>query len=819
MRILPALVFSLITLSLFAQNPKDLVPDKVSKDSAPSKEQKETKGTPLPQETIDQLVREAIDAKKVPGILVRVQQGGKVLLEKAWGNRAVEPTTEPLTPDTIYDLASLTKPIATSTAIAVLVDKGKLKWTDRVVQHWPEFAPNGKDNLTLEHLLLHTSGLIADNPMKDYEGDRTQSLTNICKLKLVSPIGARFTYSDVNYIVLGEIVARVSGKPLDIFCQEAIFGPLGMKDTSFGVKDPERIKRVAPTQQREGRWMRGEVHDPRAFRLGGVAGHAGLFSTAKDLGIYARMILGEGAIDNGPNGKTRVLSAKTVREWIQAREVPGGYRTYGFDTDTAYSFNRGELFPPKLSIGHTGFTGTAIWIDPVHNAAEIFLCNRVHPSGKGDVQRLRGLVATEAARLVMPTPPAPAVKTGLQVLMDDNFARLKGKSIGILTNHTGRDNRGRSIVDILFRAPGVKVKTLFSPEHGIRGAVDKAVGDTTDSATNLPVISLYGPRRKPTKEQLAGLDLVVFDIQDAGCRFYTYSSTLGLLMEAASEAGVGVMVLDRPNPIDGEHFGGPMTDRGAESFVAFHRIPIRHGLTIGELARLYAQERHGPGKTFPNVKLDVIAMEGWKRTMTYDQTGLEWVAPSPNLRSLPAARLYPGIGMLEFTNLSVGRGTDRPFEWVGAPWMEPHSVIKVLTEPKRVGQDFSYGKEPPQENGFKTMTEPEVYGVRFMATTRTPTSSVFANKPCPGIDIIVEDWSKVDPIKLGIALALAIRKVHGDTWQVDKLDKLLVSRDTLEKIRDNKDLVVILRSFQQGLGEFQAKREKVLLYREPVKQP
>jgi uncharacterized protein YbbC (DUF1343 family) len=773
MRLVCILGFFLTTTSLLAQAPK-----------GPN----DTKIAATPQETIDRLVNEAIDAKKVPGVLVRVQQGEKVLLEKSWGNRAVEPAAEPLTLDTIYDLASLTKPIATSTAIAVLVDKGKLKWTDKVVQHWPEFAPNGKDKLTLEHLLLHTSGLIADNPMKDYEGDRAQSLANICKLKLVSPLGEKFRYSDVNFIVLGEIVARVSGKPLDVFCQEAIFGPLGMKDTSFGVKDPEGIKRVAPTQKREGKWMRGEVHDPRAFRLGGVAGHAGLFSTANDLGIYARMILGEGSIENGPKGKTRVLSPKTVREWIQAREVPGGYRTYGFDTDTAYSFNRGELFPAKLSIGHTGFTGTAIWIDPVHNAAEIFLCNRVHPNGKGDVQRLRGLVATEAARLVMPTPLAPKVKTGLQVLMDENFARLKGKTIGIVTNHTGRDTRGRSIVDILYRAPGVKVKTLFSPEHGIRGAVDKPVGDTIDPATDLPVVSLYGPRRKPTKEQLAGLDLVVFDIQDAGCRFYTYSSTLGLLMEAASDAGVGVMVLDRPNPIDGIHMGGPLTDPGAESFVAFHRIPTRHGLTIGELGRLNALERHGPGNKFPQVKLDVVGMEGWNRSMTYDQTGLEWVAPSPNLRSLQAAHFYPGVGLLEFTNLSVGRGTDRPFEWIGAPWMEPHAVIQAL-----------YGNS-------------RIHGIRFMATTRTPSSSVFANKPCPGIDIIVEDWSKVDPMELGMGLALALRKVHGDTWQIEKMGKLIVNKEAEDLLRKKSLIRDVLSAFDPGIKEFETRRKKILIY-------
>lgn len=737
-------------------------------------------------EGMDKVIRESLEVGKVPGVVIRLQRGENVLLDKAWGNRALQPTVEPATVDTIYDLASLTKPIATSTAIAILVDQGKLKWTDKVVQHWPTFAPNGKDQITLEHLLLHTSGLIADNPIADYNSGPDKALENICNLKLVSPIGSKFRYSDVNFIVLGELVKRVSGKSLDVFCQEKLFGPLGMTDTSFGTSG-EKVSRTAPAEKREGRWMRGEVHDPRAHKLGGVAGHAGLFSTTADLAKYARMVLGEGTLGDVKKGGVKVLSAKTCREWTQAREVPGGYRAYGWDVDTAYSSNRGKLFPRLLSFGHTGFTGTSIWIDPVHDTFQLFLSNRVHPDGKGDIQRLRGIVATECARLVIPEAPVPIVKTGLAVLQAENFSRLKGKKIGIVTNHTGRDPLGTSVVDLLNKAPGVTVKILFGPEHGIRGAVDRPVADSEDAATGLPVVSLYGPRRKPTKEQLAGLDLLVFDIQDAGCRFYTYSSTLGNIMEAAADAGVGVMVLDRPNPIGGVAFNGPLTDPGAESFVAFHRIPTRHGLTLGELARLYAAERHGPGQKSASVNLEVVAMEGWNRSMTYEKTGLEWLAPSPNLRSLQAAHTYPGIGLIEFTNISVGRGTDRPFEWVGAPWLQPELVIKKL----------------------RAMDIP---GVQFMWVNRTPSSSVFANKPCQGIDLIVEDRNKLDPLRLGMGLALALREVHGDIWQVDKMKNLLVNQKTLEMLKEKKALDVILESFQPGLEEFRARREKVLLY-------
>jgi uncharacterized protein YbbC (DUF1343 family) len=741
----------------------------------------------FPQAEIEKAINESIVSGKVPGVVVRLQKGDKVLLEKAWGSRALLPKVEPATVDTIYDLASLTKPIATSTAIAILVDQGKLKWTDKVSQHWPAFTPNGKDQITLEHLLLHTSGLIADNPISDYDAGREKALENICNLKLSSPLGEKFRYSDVNFIVLGEIVGRVSGKPLDVFCQQYIFGPLEMNDTAFGITD-KKTTRTAPTEKREGRMMRGEVHDPRAYKLDGVAGHAGLFSTTSDLAKYARMVLGEGTLGNAKKGGVVILSAKTCREWTQAREIPGGHRGYGWDIDSAYSSNRGSIFPKILSFGHTGFTGTSIWIDPVHDTFQIFLSNRVHPDGKGDIQKLRNTIATHCARLVIPQAPVPRVKTGLAALIENNFAPLKGKKIGLVTNHTGRDTTGTSVVDLLHKATGVSLKLLFAPEHGIRGAVDRPVADSMDPKTGLPIVSLYGPRRKPTKEQLKGLDLLVFDIQDAGCRFYTYSSTLGNIMEAASEAGIGVMVLDRPNPIGGDAFNGPLTDVGAESFVAFHRIPTRHGLTLGELARLYAIERHGEGKKSPSIKLEIIPMQGWTREMTFEKTGLEWQSPSPNLRTLQAAHTYPGIGLVEFTNISVGRGTDRPFEWVGAPWMQPQLVIEKL----------------------RAMAVP---GIDFMWVNRTPSSSVFANKPCQGIDILVTDMKNLDPLRLGLALALALQEVHGDIWQVDKMKNLLVSQTTLEMIKEKKELGAILASFQPGIAEFRARREKVLLYK------
>jgi CubicO group peptidase (beta-lactamase class C family) len=249
---------------------------------------------------LDETVQQAIDRGELPGAVVLVLHDGKVVYRKAHGLRSKQPSAEPMTVDTVFDLASLTKPVATATSIMLLAERGKLRVADRVSQHWPEFGRHGKDRITVAQLLLHTGGLIADNPETDYRDDKGEALERICDLKLAAEPGARFTYSDVGYIVLGEAVERLAGCPLDEFARKNIFVPLGMRDTAFRPDDSLK-KRCAPTEQREGRWMIGEVHDPRAYRLGGVAGHAGLFSTADDLAIYARMLLGCGKPILGEN--------------------------------------------------------------------------------------------------------------------------------------------------------------------------------------------------------------------------------------------------------------------------------------------------------------------------------------------------------------------------------------------------------------------------------------------------------------------------------------------------------------------------------------
>jgi CubicO group peptidase (beta-lactamase class C family) len=332
-------------------------------------------------------VESAITDNKLPGCVVLVGSRGKIVHREAYGHRRLQPTDEQMTVDTVFDLASLTKPIATATSVMILIERGKARLDDRVAEHLPEFTAHGKDAITIEHLLLHTGGLIADNPLADYEHGRSTAIEKIYSLKPIAPPGEKFIYSDVSFIALGLVVEKVSGQSLDEFARQNIFEPLAMRDTAF-LPSAQLQARAAPTEKRDGRWLTGEVHDPRAARLGGVAGHAGMFSTADDLARYAHMMLGR-----GQSGDARVLKEETWATMTLPRDVPGGgKRALGWDMKTGYSSNRGKEFS-DAAFGHGGFTGTALWIDPEKQLFVIFLSNRLHPDGKGSVNALAGRIA------------------------------------------------------------------------------------------------------------------------------------------------------------------------------------------------------------------------------------------------------------------------------------------------------------------------------------------------------------------------------------------------------------------------------------------
>lgn len=771
---------------------------------------------------MDVLIAEDIAKKRLPGAVVLVGRKGRVVWRKAYGERVLEPAREAMTPDTIFDLASLTKVVATATSIMILVERGKLRVTDPVSLHIPELKGEGKDRITIEQLLTHVSGYAPDFDLRERWTGDDEAIKRLIKEPLRNPPGTRFTYSDIGFIALGEVVKRASGMPLDEFAQKNIFGPLRMTNTGFRPSSALKA-RIAPTEKRRGQmsylgdsganagpegenWLRGEVHDPTSYRMNGVAGHAGLFATANDLANYCQMILNGGAY-----GGARILSPLSVAEMTRPRVVStsGGTRGLGWDMNTSFSTNRGDLFPPG-SFGHTGFTGTSIWIDPASEMFLIFLSNRVHPDGKGDVGPLRGRVATIVAGAVTDTAlvkrareqsakfyldsfrtlrqfsvsesgNSVKVLNGIDVLERDNFKPLAGMRIGLVTNHTGRNREGRQTIDVLNKAPGVKLVALFSPEHGIRGLVDDKVPDSKDEATGLPIYSLYGESRRPKPEQLKDLDALVYDIQDVGARFYTYISTLGNVMEEAARLRLPVFVLDRPNPIGGLDVEGPIADSDKLSFIAYHTIPTRHGLTIGELGQLFNWQRN------IGADLRVIKMEGWRRSMWFDETNLTWVNPSPNMRSLTEATLYPGVGLLETTNVSVGRGTDTPFEVVGAPWIQGDRLAEYLNQ-----------------RGIP--------GVRFVPLRFTPNASVFKDQQCGGVNIIITDRALFRSLPMGIEMALALRKLYPNDWQVDKYLRLLVHADTLERVKRGESAKEIVDSWNAGLQEFRKARAEILLY-------
>jgi uncharacterized protein YbbC (DUF1343 family) len=493
-------------------------------------------------------------------------------------------------------------------------------------------------------------------------------------------------------------------------------------------------------------------------------------------------------------------------------------RALGWDVDTGYSSCRGDLFPVG-SFGHTGWTGTSLWIDPVTGVYVVLLTSRVHPDGSGNVVPLRSRVASIAAAAVRDVPadtlrrasepflpllalppgraaraaasaaPAPTfdVRAGVDVLEAKGFADIAGKRVALLTNRTGTTRDGRSTVSVLrsekARAAGVSLVRLFSPEHGLGAEKDEKVGDATDAETALPVVSLYGEKRRPSPEDLAGLDAVVVDLQDAGTRFYTYLTSVGWLLEEAAKAKVAVVVLDRPDPIGGALVEGPPADPDRLSFTAVHSLPVRTGMTIGEVARMVAAERK------IGVDLTVVALEGWRRGLFFDETGLLWIAPSPNLRTPTQALLYPGVGLLETTNLSVGRGTDTPFEIVGAPWMEGVTLARTLNLRR-------------------------LPGVRFAPVAFTPASSKHAGELCRGVRISVVDRAAVRPVALGLEIAVALRDAFPRDWDRARLGVLLANEAAVVRFERGETAPQIESGWAASLMEFERRRAAFLLYAE-----
>jgi uncharacterized protein YbbC (DUF1343 family) len=372
-------------------------------------------------------------------------------------------------------------------------------------------------------------------------------------------------------------------------------------------------------------------------------------------------------------------------------------------------------------------------------------------------------------------------KTGIDALETEKFAPLRGKRVGLITNQTGLDSYGHRTIDLLARADGVNLVAIFSPEHGIAGVADASVSNQADAPTGLPIYSLYGATRRPTSEMLHGIDALVFDIQDAGVRFYTYITTMAYSMEAAAQQHIAFFVLDRPNPLGGEIIEGPVLDPGRTSFVGYFPMPVRYAMSMGELALMFNSENE------IGANLHVIAMQDWHRRDFYDMTGLAWIAPSPALRTLRENFLYPGVEVLQATGVSVGRGTPTPFELLGVPWIDSEMLLTELNR-----------RELP--------------GVRFATTEFTPASGLYSGVLCKGISIDLRDRDTLQPVLMGLEIASVLHHLYPAQFQVDKMIELLGSQSTVERLVRGDDPKEIEAGWAGDLGRFRTMREKYLLY-------
>jgi SSS family transporter len=867
----------------------------------------------------------AIAEKKLPGAVLVVGHGGKVVFEQAYGVRkyAGEPgvdgkasPAEPMAVDTVFDMASLTKCLATATAVMQLVEQGKVDVDAPVVKYLPEFEVNGKDKVTVRELLTHYSGLPADVSLKDAWGlakpDKAEGIKRAMESGLESVPGTKFVYSDVNFITLGAIVEKVSGERLEVYAQRHIFGALKMSHTGYHPFDklcgtfrisgaavevetnhlaipimhcaeaswfPEGNVSIAPTQHdNEGtaetnpdfdHLLRGTVHDPTTRRMGGVAGHAGVFSTAGDVALFAQALLDRlaGRPSDFPLKRetlemmTKPEQPKTSRGGATIFAADGtatmgvAARGFGWDVNSAFSRPRGSVFPIG-SFGHTGFTGTSLWVDPWSDTYVVLLANSVHPRGASPISPLRGVVATEVAKalgiggsavvppssvavpsgagVTMPTSDekpsdmghptvGSKVLTGINVLEADGFRELKelaarhgGKlRVGLLTNQTGVDAAGRRTIDVLRGAGGgIELVALFSPEHGIFGAKDsEVIGQEVDAASALKVVSLYGPKdadKRPKPEDLKDLDAVVVDLQDAGVRFYTYETVVGYFLEAAacqkaSGHDLEIIVLDRPALTSGLQVQGPVSDTAA-SYINYMPEPVRNGMTLGELAQYMRAEHPGAcGAGDRLARLMVVPMQGWTRGKFFDELGFTWVNPSPNLRSVEEAELHPGVGMMDYSNVSVGRGTAMPFEVFGAgitaatktaaevpQWFDGKVVADYLTARKIPGVTFAATKFAVAEDGNKYP---------------------YHGQTIEGVRMTVTDRGALDSPELGIEILSALHHLYPAQFKLEKAAGLVANTETMAALERGDDPRVIAKGWTVELAKFEEQREKYLIYK------
>ncbi|XQM37482.1 D-alanyl-D-alanine carboxypeptidase [Cupriavidus sp. H19C3] len=758
--------------------------------------------TPRAIRTLDAVIDTEIAAGHVPGAVILIGDADNVLYRRAAGERVSGARAEAMTLDTVFDLASLTKPVATTTAILQLVERGRLALDAPASSVWPAFGQHGKEAITVRQLLTHTSGLQAGvssaRALRGGAAARAAVLRDVVAMAPRAAPGSEVIYSDINFVVLGELVARVSGMALDAWSEANIFAPLQMRRTGFHSVAAD----TAPTVDQGDPVVRGTVQDPIAAALGGVSGNAGLFATAADLAIFARMLLREGA---GPDPAAPILSRDSVQQMITPAtlEATGPLRSLGWSIEPPLVANRYRGAQAGM-IAHLGYTGTGLWIDLATRRYVIVLSSRLYAGAHGDASPLRanvlGALASDAAPLTarqvavaVPTM-APAIArqarlpvargpvlSGIDVLASMDFAPLAGKRIALVTNRSGFDRYGRRTIDVLAQAPGVGLVRIFAPEHGLDTDLDTRFGDTVDGRTGLPVRSLYRGEWGIPKGDLADVDALVFDIQDAGVRFFTYIAMLGQAMESAAAAGIPLFVLDRPNPLGARDASGPVSDAGPPALTAYHPLALTHGMTVGELARMFNAERS------IGADVRVIRMRGYQRNMSFEDTGLGWIPPSPNLPDTRALAWYPDVALVEGAAVSVGRGTRTPFAVVGAPWIRPEPLASLLQ----------------YLHPLVTYTP-----VHFV-----PTEGTYAGELCAGVRLAEASPALPrKPGQLGLALVLALQALDPVRFRIDAVRVSVGSDAVWQMLRGQRPLAQIQALADAQAADFARRRAAYLLY-------
>lgn len=714
----------------------------------------------------------AVAEAKAPGAVAYIGDLEHTHAHVAVGARQLVPDRLPAEPDTIYDLASITKVVATTTAIMLLHESGAVDLEAPVSKYLsvPAFG-----QFAVKHCITHTAGLNPGRPFYKDCNTIDAMLERYAAMPLNWPPGTRWLYSDVGFMILGRVVEQVSGEKLDAFCQKRIFDPLDLRDTRFN-PPAKWMTRCAATEQCpwRGRMMIGQVHDENAYAVGGVAGHAGLFGTASDIATYVRALLTD-----------KILKRETVNRMIDLKLTPAWpWQGVGWQLDAWTTKNFGFL-PSRDSAGHAGWTGTSVWVDRKTGGFAILLSNTCHPSrATRDNETMRRTFHTAIGKIYY--PKSTNTHSGLDRLVREDFAALRGKRVALLTHHAAIDQLGRPILDVFAIAPDVKLVRLFSPEHGIGGQAEAGSAVGAQQAP-LPVVSLYGKRTAPTPDELRGIDTFVIDLQDAGARYYTYAATMKACLKACAEAGVPVLVLDRPNPVGGIALEGPIAEN-TNSLVCWGAVPARHGMTMGEIAEWFRKTELKDAK--PNLSVNLL--DSWQPERLFDECSLSWIPPSPNIPTPHTALLYAGTCLFEGTNVSEGRGTDTPFATIGAPWLDPRRIIDAI----------------PAETVPGLAIEPATFTPRSIPGKAADPK--YLDRECNGLRISVRDPHAARPFATTVALLCALKRIHADRFAWEKSFDTLAGTPTLrERIDRGDDPLQIIADYAAPIAAFDAVRPKL----------